>query len=57
MNRAQLSRRAARVCLRERQAGDFSWAVRGLVSSYSVFYCLLFAEPWFQMIVLVHCAS
>lgn len=56
-SRAQLSRRAARVCLRARQAGDFSSAVRGLVSSYSIFYRLLFAEPHFQMIVLIHCAS
>lgn len=56
-SRAQLSRRAARVCLRARQAGDFSSAVRGLVSSYSIYYRLLFAEPHFQMIVLIHCAS
>lgn len=54
---AQLSRRAARVCLRARQAGDFSWAARGLVSSYSIFHCLLFAEPWFQTIALVRRAS
>lgn len=56
-NGAQLSRSAARVCLRARQAGDFSWAARGLVSSYSIFHCLLFAEPWFRTVALVRCAS